>query len=127
MCVIDYKTGAVPSKSELQKCLKIQLPLEAFMALYYTRSQIDVAGMAASSPQVPRSQYFSRPSIAIRAIQLKQSIGVRNDISILFSPQLEQILRQKISDTLCEYLTAPFITTAKHKSKHAEYSHLERL
>ncbi|MDR0625192.1 MAG: UvrD-helicase domain-containing protein [Holosporales bacterium] len=118
--VVDYKTGTVPSKSEIQLCDRVQLPLEALM----------LSQEMANNGNAPPCEFdeYESPNIDIRAIQLKNnSFYKSNDVVASFSQEMKQTLERKIFDVLAQYLQTPFITSTTHKNRHYEYRHLERI
>ncbi|MDR3285723.1 MAG: PD-(D/E)XK nuclease family protein [Holosporales bacterium] len=103
ICIIDYKTGYVPSKKEIQECIKIQLPIEAKM--------------------------YKSKNVIVRAVQLKTDIGRKNNIIIEISKDILRILDSKLKILLCNYKEKEYLfeTISSNKLLHTEYRHLLRL
>ncbi|MDR0632782.1 MAG: PD-(D/E)XK nuclease family protein [Holosporales bacterium] len=124
VCIIDYKTGVLPTKSEIKRCGKIQLPLEAKM--FEQRKRDGASTNASISANINAS---INASISVRAIKLRIDVGRSNEVVVPITPEILAELNVRLLQLFEQYKygTCLFETTAANKVRHCEYSHLSRL
>jgi hypothetical protein len=126
LCIVDYKTGAIPTKSEIQRCISVQLPLEALI-LGSVQNMLSLQNLGLKCSEKYSLLSLNNSQINMRVIQLKRDASGRNDVVVPFSSDMLLTVRTKLRGLFTQYCSSHFVfETCANNTKHKEYAHLSR-